>query len=71
MVVAPVRVVRVGPCVSNLSSIAYKDSETTLESDTHAETCCLGEGALEILDRLEPVTGSGTLVPSPKQHVSA
>ena len=53
--VVPVRVVHVGPCVSNLSLIAYKDSETTLESGTHADTCCLGEGALEILDHLEPV----------------
>ena len=60
MVVAPVRIVRVGPTVFNLSSIAYKVSdETTLESDTHADTCCLGEGALEILDHGEPVNVQG------------
>ena len=60
MVVAPVRIVRVGPTVLNLSSIAYKVSdETTLESDTHADTCCLGEGALEILDHEEPVNVQG------------
>ena len=57
--VAPVRTVRVGPCVVNLSSIAFKDSETTLESDTHADTCSLGEGALEILDHQEPVNVQG------------
>ena len=57
--VAHVRTVRVEPCVVNLSTIAFKDSKTTLESDTHADTCCLGEGTLEMLDHQESVNVQG------------
>ena len=47
------------PRVASISSIGVEDNETTLESDSHADTFVLGGGTLEILDREQPVNVQG------------
>ena len=57
--VSPVRTVRVMPRDVRMSSVELTDRESTFESDTHADTCCLGKGALEIYDHMQPVNVHG------------
>ena len=58
-----VRTVGLGPRVTAHLGVAAMDAlnikETTLESDSHADTSCLGQGALIIEDYCEPVRVQG------------
>ena len=47
------------PRTTNVSSVGLMDNDTTLESDSHADTCVLGGGTLEILDHEQPVNIQG------------
>ena len=54
-----VRTMYIRPQVAAISSVGVKDNETTLESDSHADTFVLGGGTLEILDHDQPVNVQG------------
>ena len=53
VIVVPVYIVHVEPSI-NVLSVAYHYSEKTLESVSHAATCCLG-GVLENVDHTEHI----------------
>ena len=54
-----VRTVWLRPRESHLSAIGANSNETFLEADSHADTTCLGGGALKILDFNTPVNVHG------------
>ena len=47
------------PRAIGVSAIASNSNEVPLEADSHADTCCLGGGALKILDFNTPVRVQG------------
>ena len=55
--VSALRTVRLGRC--DFSSVSHNELESSLELDSHADTSCLGGGALIILDHEQPVTVQG------------
>ena len=55
--VSTVRHVDIRPI--RLITLTSKTRETSLELDSHADTCCVGEDALVIYDYDRPVTVSG------------
>ena len=61
--VKAIRTVRLAPRTANapvsLSKIGTNCSEMTLEIDSHADTTCLGGGALKIMDYETPVSVVG------------
>lgn len=59
LVVAAMRTIRLRPRGAYVSAVATNELETTLESDSHADTCCLGQGALILQDYLTPVQVQG------------
>ena len=54
-----VRTMYIRPRVAAISIVRVKGNETTLESDSHADTFVLGGGTLEILDHEQPVNVQG------------
>ena len=54
-----VRIVWLRPRGSNLSAVGTNTNETLLEADSHADTTCLGGGALKIMDFNTPVNVHG------------
>ena len=54
-----VRTMYIRPRVAVISFVGVKDNETTLESDSYANTFVLGGGTLEILDHEQPVNVQG------------
>ena len=54
-----VRTISIRPRAAAVPSVGVKYNETTLESDSHADTCVLGGGTLEILDHEQPVNVQG------------
>ena len=49
------KTIRVGPCTTLLSSVAFNNLETNLKLDSHDDTSCLGEGVLVLTDYEIPV----------------
>ena len=47
------------PRVTGVSAVVSNTNEVPLESDSHADTTCLGRGALKILDFNTPVRVQG------------
>ena len=47
------------PRVAGVAAIATNTNESCLEADSHADTTCLGRGALKILDFNTPVNVTG------------
>ena len=61
--VKAIRTVRLAPCTTNaavsLSKIGTSCNGVTLEINSHADTTCLGGGALKILDYETPMNVVG------------
>ena len=54
-----IKTICLGPHATLLSTVATNELETHLELDSHADTSCLGEGALVLKDYMTPVNVQG------------
>ena len=59
MNVSAVRTMYLHPRVAGVCAVASNTNEVPLEADSHADTTCLGGGALKILDFNTPVNVQG------------
>ena len=59
MCIAAIRTMYLRPRAAGISAIASNSNEIPFEADSHADTTCLGGGALKILDYDTPVRVQG------------
>ena len=57
--ISTLKTIRIGSRDMKMSTVTSNELETTLEMDSHADTSCLGGGALIIYDYDQPVNVQG------------